>query len=156
GFGDGRVADKRTLHFHRSDTMARNIDHIVDAAHDPEITVFIAPGAIAREIHSGNLTPVLFLVSFGISINRPQHRRPGTLDNEKAALISSNWISMTIDDIDNDTRQWSSRRSRLGGNCTGNGRDHDRAGFSLPPGIDDRTGIVSDVLSIPNPGFGIY
>ena len=34
-------------------------------------------------------------------------------------------------------------------------RDHDRAGFRLPPGIDDRAALAADVPVIPDPRFGI-
>ena len=37
----------------------------------------------------------------------------------------------------------------------GIGRDHDVAGFGLPPGIDDRTAVVADDFAIPHPGLGI-
>src|SRR3546814_1123234 len=33
--------------------------------------------------------------------------------------------------------------------------DHDAAGFSLPPGIDDRAAPVADHVVVPQPGFGI-
>ena len=37
----------------------------------------------------------------------------------------------------------------------GIGRDHDVAGFGLPPGIDDRAAVAADDFAIPHPRFGI-
>src|SRR3546814_6591389 len=36
-----------------------------------------------------------------------------------------------------------------------NRRDHDAAGFGLPPGVDDRQFLVADDLVIPHPRFRI-
>ena len=43
----------------------------------------------------------------------------------------------------------------LVGDGAGQGRDHDHAGFGLPPGIDDGAAVAADDLVVPHPGFGI-
>src|SRR5207237_10600567 len=125
GFGNRRMTDKRTLDFHRSNPMAGHIDHVIKAPHDAEITIFVAPCAVAREIHAWNLTPVLHLVPFGIAVNSAEHRRPRLLHYKEAALIGADRISLAIDHIRDDARQWPRRRSRLCWNGSGNRRDHD-------------------------------
>ena len=52
GFGDASVRDQRALHFHGAEAVAADVEHIVDAAHDPEISVLIFAGAVAGEIHA--------------------------------------------------------------------------------------------------------
>src|SRR5262245_8263889 len=98
-FSDSWMAYQRTLDFHCSNTMTRDIDHIINTAHDPEVAVFISPGAIAGEIHAWHFAPLLFLVALGISVNVPQHRWPRAFDDKKSSLICSVRISLPIDDI---------------------------------------------------------
>ena len=45
--------------------------------------------------------------------------------------------------------------TRLGGGGARQRSDEDTAGFGLPPGIDDRALLMTDVLVIPHPGLGI-
>ena len=49
----------------------------------------------------------------------------------------------------------SGRGAGLGRRGAGKRRDHDRAGFSLPPRVDDRTLLFADDFVIPHPGFRI-
>ena len=50
GLDDGRVGDERRLDLHGAHAMARDVDDVVDTAHDPEVAVGIAAGAVACEI----------------------------------------------------------------------------------------------------------
>src|SRR4030095_3431943 len=104
GFGDRWVTYQRTLDLHGSDAMAGNIHHVVDASHDPEVSVFIAPRAVTSKIHAWDLAPVLFLVALWIAVNRSEHRWPGGLDDKKPSLISPNRLPLPIDDIGDDSR----------------------------------------------------
>src|SRR5690242_1979559 len=101
--------------------MAGDINHIIDAAHDPVVTVLVTARSVACEVHSWNLAPILLLVAFGIAVDRPQHRRPWTFDHQKTALIRADRVSLAIDDIRNDSGQWPRRGSRFRRNCAGNG-----------------------------------
>src|SRR5688500_19133046 len=75
--------------------MTAYINYIVDAAHNPEITVLIASRAVAGEVNTVDLRPVLVAITFVIAPNRPQHRRPGTLNNEVAALVGFDRFAFT-------------------------------------------------------------
>ena len=55
GFGDLGMGDESRFHFHRAQPMSGNVDHIVNAAHDPEVAVLVFARAIAGEIHARNL-----------------------------------------------------------------------------------------------------
>ena len=48
--GDIGMLDERDLDFHRPDSMARDVQHIVDAAEHPEVAVVVALGAVAGEV----------------------------------------------------------------------------------------------------------
>ena len=41
------------------------------------------------------------------------------------------------------------------GGGAGQRRDHDVAGFGLPPGVDNRAALAADMFVIPHPGLGI-
>src|SRR5215468_12379299 len=109
------MTDERALDFHGTDTVAGHVVYVIDAAHDPVISVFIPAGAVAGEIHSGNLTPVLFFIPVGIAVDCAQHGRPRLLDDEKSALIGSDGMSLAVDDIGNDTGQRPRCGSGFGG-----------------------------------------
>ena len=48
--GDRRVVDQRALDLHRADAVAGHVQHVVDAAQDPEVAVLVALGAVAGEV----------------------------------------------------------------------------------------------------------
>src|ERR1700723_1774892 len=49
-----------SLSFHGGESISTHVKDVVNQAHDPEISVFIFARAVAREIHSRNLRPVIF------------------------------------------------------------------------------------------------
>ena len=50
GLGHLRMADQRALDFGGADAMAGDVHHVVDAAHQPVIAVFIDAAAVAGEV----------------------------------------------------------------------------------------------------------
>ena len=48
--GHRGVRDQRALDFRRAEAMPGDVEHVVDAADDPEIAVLVAPRAVAGEI----------------------------------------------------------------------------------------------------------
>ena len=155
GFGNGFVRHQRAFDFRRSQPVTADIDNIVDAAHDPEIAVFVAPCAVAGKVDAFNLRPVLLAVAFVVAPNCPQHRRPGPFDHEITALICADRLAVARHDVGFDSGKRFRRGAGFGGSRARNGRDHDGAGFGLPPRIDDRTAPVADDLAIPHPRFRI-
>src|SRR5687767_6738844 len=84
GFRNLRVIDKRALDFHRADAMARYVDDVVDAPEYPEVAVFVALRAVAREIcRAIPFAPVLLYESLGISVDAAQHSWPWSRQREK-------------------------------------------------------------------------
>ena len=72
GFGDGGMADQRTFDFDRAQAVAGDVQHVVDAAHDPVVAVGVAAGVVAGQVHVGHFGPVLFA---GIASSSPQMPR---------------------------------------------------------------------------------
>src|SRR5271170_6499204 len=73
--GDRPMGLQRAFDLHRAQPMARDVDHVVDAAHQPQVAVLVAAGAVAGEVGAGNLTEVLTLITIRIAEDRPQHPR---------------------------------------------------------------------------------
>ena len=95
------------------------------------------------------------LVPLVVAVKRPQHRRPGLLDHEEAAVVGRARLAVPGDDVGDDAGQRARRRARHRGRGTRQWRDHDGSGFGLPPGVDDRAPLPADDPVIPHPGLGI-
>src|SRR5690606_7875674 len=82
GFSHFRMTDQRAFHFGRAQAMARYVQNVIDTARDPEITLLVLTGSVSGEVTSFDVTPILNAVTRGIAIDRAQHRRPGTADDQ--------------------------------------------------------------------------
>src|SRR5688572_1694768 len=102
GLGDSRMADEGAFDLHGPYPMAGNVDDVVNAPHNPEIPVFIAPRAIAREIDAFNIGPVLLFEAFRIAVDGSHHGWPRTFQNQKTALIRTNGLTASIHNVGND------------------------------------------------------
>src|SRR5579871_3900013 len=98
--------------------MARNIEYVVDASHDPEVAVFVLTRAIAGEVAARNLREVGLLEAFRIAVDGAQHRRPWFLDHQKSARSWRHGDSVFVYHIGCDSRQRTSGRSRLSRRCS--------------------------------------
>ena len=50
GFRDGGMRDERAFDFGGAEAVAGDVEHVVDAADDPEVAVLVAPRAVAGEV----------------------------------------------------------------------------------------------------------
>src|SRR5580658_3551695 len=150
--GHARVAYERAFDLHRAEAMAGDFDDVVDAAEYPDVTVFVALGGVAREIDAGNPVPVFARVALVVAVDGAKHRWPGLLNCQVARLAGRHRLVLHVDDFRADAGKRQRGGARFRGRRTRQRRNHDRAGFRLPPGIDDRTAIFADGLEIPFPG----
>src|SRR5882724_3691508 len=146
---------QRAFNLRRTEPVTADIDHIVDASHDPEVTILVASGAVSGEINTFELRPVLLPVTLVISPNRPQDRRPGPPDNEIAAFVGAHLLPLASYDISFDPGKRFCGRAGLCRSRPRKRADHDSAGFGLPPRVNNRTPSLADDLSIPHPRFWI-
>src|SRR6266849_5549179 len=135
--------------------MAADIDHVIDATHDPEVAVRVAPGAVAGKIDVLDLRPILLSITFIVAPDGSEHRRPGTRNYEITAFGWTNRLAVARHDVGFDAGKRFRRRAGFGRRRTGERADHDRAGFRLPPGVHNGTTALADDFAIPHPGFGI-
>src|SRR5690606_34460371 len=54
GFGDAVVQHQGTFHLGGADTVAGDVDHIVDAPGDPVVAISVAASAVAGEVITGH------------------------------------------------------------------------------------------------------
>ena len=155
GFGHIRVADQRALDFGRPDAMTGHVEHVVDAAHDPEVTVLVLPATVAGEVGPFDFAPINFLITLRVAPDAAQHVRPRFADDELAAGIAGNRIALVVHHLRYHPEERQCGGAWLGRDRARQRRDHDAAGFSLPPGIHDGTSFAADDFVIPNPGFRI-
>src|SRR5581483_5998745 len=134
---------------------SRDIDYVIDAAHDPEIPIFIFACTVAGKVNARNLRPVLLYVTVRITIDCAQHSRPGLLEHKISTRTGGYRFSVHCDDFRNNSRERLCARSRLRRNSARNRRDHNVPGFGLPPGIDDRAAIMANNFAVPHPGLRI-
>ena len=112
GFGDARMIDERALDFHRADAMAGDVQHVVDAAEQPEVAVVVALRAVAGEVDAGApLAPVLLHVALGIAVDAAQHRRPRPREREQAAA-DVHLLALLVADLRADAGERLRRRAR--------------------------------------------
>jgi hypothetical protein len=82
------MRDQRRLDLHRAEAVAGDVEHVVDAAHDPEVAVQVAVGAVAGQVvlaaEVGRI--VGLLEALRVAPDGADHRRPGLLDDQEAAL----------------------------------------------------------------------
>ena len=53
--GDRVVGDQGALDLGGPQAVAGDVDHVVDSAHDPEVAIVVAAGAVAGEVASGHV-----------------------------------------------------------------------------------------------------
>src|SRR5215472_12872748 len=96
GLGDLLMGDERALDLRRAHAMARDIDHIIDAAGDPVIPVVIAPAAVAGEVAPGIGCEISVEEALMVAIDRAHLARPGIGDTEIALGLTLQLASAAI------------------------------------------------------------
>src|SRR6266576_4558653 len=148
------MVHQRALHFHRADAVAGDVEHVVDAAEDPEVAVLIALGAVAREVQVLPFTPVDVTVALVVAPDGARHAGPRRRDGEIAAA-DLDALAFAVQQVGVDAGEGNRPRAGLGDGDAGQRRDHDAARLRLPPRIHDGAALPADVLVIPHPRFRI-
>ena len=86
GFGHVRMADQGAFDLDRAQPMAGDVQHVVDAAHDPVVAVGVAAGVVAGQVVVRHLAPVLLAIAVVVAPNAAQHAGPGLGHHQPAAL----------------------------------------------------------------------
>src|SRR4030095_8252451 len=91
------MTDKRAFNFRCAESVPGNVEDVIDSANDPKITIFIAPRAITGEIIAFKFSPVLFSIAGFVAVDRAQHRRPRPANDQFAADIRGDLLSLFVD-----------------------------------------------------------
>src|ERR1700687_3523877 len=89
GLGDGGMRDERALDFRGSDAVSGDIQYVVGAAEDGDVSVFIFHGDVAGDVAAGEELPVAF-ISSGVAPDGAQHAGEGTRQHETSANSGRN------------------------------------------------------------------
>ena len=144
--------DDRRLDLGGREPVAGDVDHVVDAADDPEVAVLVLARGVADEVGLlAELREVGLDEAVVVLVERAQHRRPRPREHEQALAVVDRLAVALVDDLGRDPRERPRRRARLGRGDPRQRRDHDRAGLGLPPGVDDRAALAADHLVVPEP-----
>src|SRR5437762_3382851 len=151
GLGDLLVAHQGGLDLHRPDPVARDVDHVIDAAHEPEEPVLVHPRAVPGEVLARYLGPVDLPVPFRIVVQRLEHRGPRPPEDEISSLVDRYGLPFLVDDLRLDARERLRRGAGLRRRRSRERREQDHPGLRLPPRVDDRTSAPADRLLVPPP-----
>src|SRR5512141_1022564 len=118
--------------------MARDIDHVVDAAGDPVITVLVAAAAVAGEVLARISLEIGVDEPLMITVDSAHLAWPGIGDAQVAGAGPGDLPAFGVDQLRDDAEERSRRRAGFQFGRAGQRRDEDAARLRLPPGIDDR------------------
>ena len=155
GFGHHQVRDQRGLNLGGGQTVARDVHDVIDATQQPDVTVVVVAGAITGKVFVAELVPIRFLEALGVAPDSAQHGGPGLGNNEESTRVVGLNDTVFVDDLEVDAGNGNLRASGFQRRDAGEGRDHDRAGLGLPPGVHDRRFAAPNTVVVPDPGLGV-
>src|SRR5690606_6574603 len=136
--------------------VARDIDHVVDAAGDPVVSVLVSARAVARAVLAGELAEIGLEEPRVVAIDGAHLARPGVGDDQRAfAGAFERFAGGRIDDLRLHPEHREAGAAGLERVRAGHRGDHVPAGLGLPPGVDDRAAAIADHAVVPFPGFRI-
>ena len=154
-FGNGGMTDQGTLDLGGSEAVTGDVEHVIDTADDPEVSLLVTTRSVPREVGTFDLAPILLAVTLLVTPDTAEHRGPRFADDEFATLSMRNLLAVVVDNGGIHPEERERGRPGLAGCGSGKRSDHVRAGLGLPPGVDDRAAFVSDIPVKPHPGLGI-
>ena len=146
---------QRRLNLCRSQTVTRDVQHVVHAPGDPVIAIFITTRAVAAEIHIFEGGEVGLLKTLVIAKQRARLTRPGVGDHQAAFGSAFQRVTFVIDQRRLHAEERTRCRTGFQLGSAWQWRDHETASFGLPPGVDHRAFLVADLLPVPLPRFRV-
>src|SRR5439155_1984122 len=116
----------------RADAMTGNVQDVVDATHNPKISILVLAAAIAREIAAFDFPPITIFVALRIAPKAAQHPWPWFAQNQFPPGIARDSFSLVVHDFGHNPEKWQGRRAGFRGRRTGQWRDENAARLCLP------------------------
>ena len=142
------MLDERALHLERAHKVARGVDHVVGAAHEPEIAVLVHSRAVAGDVPALAEARVVHL---GVVPVRVEHRGPAGAHHEVAVHAGRHGVEVLVHDAHLHAGNGPAHRSGANFHLRVVG-DQNRAGLRLPPVVVERH---ADGLLAPDNGLGV-
>src|SRR5258707_15356098 len=79
-----------------------DLHHVVDAAHEPQVSVLVAARAVAREVLPGIAAPVGLAVTLVVLVDAAEHRGPRARQNEIPGSAERYGLPIFVDDVGGD------------------------------------------------------
>ncbi|SAA50275.1 Uncharacterised protein [Enterobacter cloacae] len=155
GFGNLRMRYQGRFNLRGAQTVAGDVQHVVHAAGDPVIAIFITTRAVAAEVHVFKGREVGLLEAIVIAEQGPRLARPGVDDNQVTFGGPVQRVAFVIHQRRLDAEERTGCRAGFQLRGARHRGDHKAAGFGLPPGVHHRTFLVADFLPVPLPGFRV-
>src|SRR5690606_39129525 len=156
GFGHELVRHQRRLDLGAAQAVPGYAQHVVGAAQNPEVAVFVALGVVAGQIHALELAgEIAGLVPVFVAPYRTDHGRPGAPDDQQPAGTGRQLVTRLVDHCGVDTGQRQRAGTGLEGRGTRQWRKNMPAGFGLPPRVDHGAARTAHVLEVPDPRLGV-
>src|SRR4051812_15933864 len=103
----------RALYLSRPDSVTRDVQDVIDAADDGEITLFVPARAVPREIHAGDVGEILLLEPLVVTVDRSHDARPGSAHHEHPARAGADALAVLGDHVRLDTEERQARGAGL-------------------------------------------
>ena len=154
-FGNAGMQYQGGLDLGGAQAVAGDVEYVVHPTGDPVVTILVATGAVTGE--------VVALVGTEIGINQPlviaidgtDLAGPAGLDGQIAGGGALQLVAVRVHQHGLHPEHGQGGRAGFQIHGTRQRRDHDGAGFGLPPGIHDGTAGLAHHLVIPLPGFRV-
>src|SRR5208337_3468468 len=147
------MAKQSCLNFDGADAMSGNLDDLVGAPGEPNITVFVDLRRIAGVIDTGNNLPIIAAVPFRFTPQLWGQSREGPLDHHDALFIYPARCAVERHHLSINAWHGDRRGARLDGQHSQSIRiaKHRAAGFGLPHMIDYGNFVLENLLLQPFP-----
>eukprot|EP00053_Salpingoeca_punica_P010178 m.91720 g.91720 ORF g.91720 m.91720 type:complete len:710 (+) comp15305_c0_seq1:340-2469(+) len=149
------VARQRGLQLSRTDTVARDVHHVIRAAGDPEVAVGVTAATVAGKVVRLELREVCALEPLMVAIDGAHLSRPGVLEHKVAGALALNLHTLLVDHGGHNAKHREARRARLHRGGARQAGKHVAARLRLPPRVNNGAALAANDLVVPLPGLRV-
>mmetsp|Transcript_2388 Transcript_2388/g.3152 ORF Transcript_2388/g.3152 Transcript_2388/m.3152 type:complete len:297 (+) Transcript_2388:1357-2247(+) len=137
--------------------VTRDVDHVINTAGDPIITILIAAAAVTGEVIAFVVREIGLLETLMVAPDGAHLAGPAVLDAQDALnpVAFDFHTGLRIQNHRRNTKERFHRSPWFGWMGTGQRGHQMTASFSLPPGVDDRAFALADNVVVPVPGLRV-
>ena len=154
--GDRVVLNQSSLNLGSAETVATNVDNVVDTAADPVEALVVAGSTVAREVVALVDVEVGIHVALVGTPDGASHAGPSLLEGQDTLdVVAVNLLAGNrVDKRGLDTEEGERGRAGLGGGNASKGSDDVGTGLGLPVGVANLGAALADNIVVPLPDLG--